>query len=428
MTEQALVSRFDGATLAAVLLVTLGTVFGEPALVLAAAVPLGYLVIDWIASPPPTDVEVERVVEPSPAAPGERVAVTLTVRNTGETTLTDIRLVDGVPTELPVADGSPRACLSLRPGEAASVEYAVVPSQGTYEFESPVTRCRSFSAAAMSTDQPVVTGATTLICRRDAGNVPQMSGSLRRVGTRPSDRGGEGLEFHSTREYRLGDGVSRVDWRRFAKNGSLATIRFTETSATETVVIVYGSADGRVARESGYPTANELAVYAADRVVARLFADGNDVGLWTPGITTGDVAVPTPSDQRGEPWVAPGSDDSTRMRIDAVFDTLVAAGGTESGDLGGRATDLRKRLPSTADVVVVTPALNGSTIDLVEEIRAADHQVIVVSPDITDRRSAGRAVSHVERSLRLTRLRKAGAVVCDWDTRLPLSNAVDGIQ
>jgi len=54
MTEQALVSRFDGATLAAVLLVTLGTVFGEPALVLAAAVPLGYLVIDWIASPPPT--------------------------------------------------------------------------------------------------------------------------------------------------------------------------------------------------------------------------------------------------------------------------------------------------------------------------------------------------------------------------------------
>jgi len=239
----------------------------------------------------PQDVEVERVVEPSPAAPGERVAVTLTVRNTGETTLTDIRLVDGVPTELPVADGSPRACLSLRPGEAESVEYAVVPSQGTYEFESPVTRCRSLSAAAMSTDQPVVTGATTLICRRDAGNVPQMSGSLRRVGTRPSDRGGEGLEFHSTREYRLGDGVSRVDWRRFAKNGSLATIRFTETSATETVVIVDGSADGRVARESGYPTANELAVYAADRVVARLFADGNDVGLWTPGITTGDVAV-----------------------------------------------------------------------------------------------------------------------------------------
>ena len=423
MTTTSLTGRFDGATLAAVVLVTTGTVFGEPALFVGAAVPLGYLLIGWIATPPAVDVSIERDIEPVPAAPGERATVTLQLKNVGDTTLTDARIVDSVPTELPVDAGSPRACLSIRPGETVSFAYDVVPSQGTYEFSSPVVRVRPLSSAAVTTTRPSVTGTTTLTCRRDAGDVPQLQGSLRRVGTQPVDRGGEGIEFHSTREYRPGDDVRRVDWRGFAKDGTLTTIQFTETSATETVVIVDGIETGQVAREPGYPTASELTVYAADRIVTRLFAAGNEVGLRAGSITAADIAVPVPTNADDQPWIPPGADEATRRQIEATFDSLGATDGDRS--VPTRSHGIHERLPSNADVVLVTPALDESTGELVELLCAADRHVAVVTPDVTDLNTVGKTVTRIERRLTLTRLRSAGATVCDWDTRFPLARAME---
>lgn len=425
MTATALTGRFDGATLAAVILVTTGTVFGEPALFVGAAVPLGYLLVGRIATPPAVDVSIDRDIDPAPAAPGERATVTLRLKNVGDATLTDVRIVDAVPTELPVDAGSPRACLSIRPGETVSFAYDVVPSQGAYEFASPVVRVRPLSSAAVTTTRPGVTGTTTLVCRRDAGDVPQLQGSLRRVGTQPVDRGGEGIEFHSTREYRPGDDVRRVDWRGFAKTGNLATIQFTETSATETVVVVDGIETGQVARGPGYPTASELTVYAADRVATRLFAAGNEVGLRAGGITAADIAVPVPTNADDQPWIPPGADEATRRQIDATFDSLAAAARHGDRSVSTRSRELHERLPANADVVLVTPALDESTGELVETLCATDRHVAVVTPDITDLDTVGKTVTRIERRLTLARLRAAGATVCDWDTRFPLARAME---
>lgn len=425
MSDRRVTSRFDGATIGAIALVTVGTVFGEPALFVAASVPLFYLLVEWTTGPPEPNLTVERRIEPDPAAPGERTEITLSVHNEGASTLTDLRVVDRLPEGLPVEDGSPRGCLSIRPGETASVEYTVVPKQGTYAFDSPVVRARSLSATGIYTASPDVTGATTLTCRRDAGEVPQLRGSLRRFGTRPVDRGGEGLRFYAAREYQLGDDVRRINWRDYAKTGDLTTVQFAETSATETVVLVDATSAGRVARESGYPTATELTVYAADRVVARLLADGDDVGVCALGIDASDVAVPVSSAGRDQPWVPPGSDDATRTRVDAVFDALVAATDTDSARTDRVSTDLRERLPARTDVVVVTPALDSETAELATSLSTVGHRVGVVSPDVTDRRDPGRTVAHVERQLRLTRLRGAGTTVFDWDTRRSLAAAME---
>jgi len=425
MTATSLTGRFDGATLAAVILVTIGTVFGEPALFVGAAVPLGYLLVGWIATPPAVDVSIDRDIDPAPAAPGERTTVTLRLKNVGDATLTDVRIIDGVPTELPVDAGSPRACLSIRPGETASFAYDVVPSQGAYEFTPPIVRVRPLSSAAVTTTRPSVTGTTTLICQRNAGDVPQLQGALQRVGTQPVDRGGEGIEFHSTREYHPGDDVRRVDWRGFAKTGNLATIQFTETSATETVVLVHGIGTGQVSRGPGYPTASELMIYAADRVVTRLFATGNEVGLRTGSITAADIAVPVPTNTDDQPWIPPGADEATRRQIDATFDSLVAA--TRDGDrnVPTHPCGLHERLPPNADIVLVTPALDESTGELVETLCATDRHVVVVTPDITNLDTIGKTVTRIERRLTLARLRAAGATVCDWDTRFPLTRAME---
>ena len=428
MVDRSLSSRIDGALIMAIVLVVLGTLFGETSLLLAATVPIGYLSIAWVARPPAGEVAIKRDVTPNPVAPGERVTVTLTIRNEGDATLPDIRVVDGVPANLSVEDGSPRACLAIRPGETESITYTLVASHGTHEFDPILMRARSLSAAAMRTERIEATGATALDCRRDAGTVPQMGGSLRRVGTRQSDRAGDGMEFHSTREYHPGDDIRRIDWRRFAKTDTLTTIQFAETSATETVVIVDRSATGRVARAHGYPTANELTVYAADRVTARLFNIGHDVGLCALGVNTSDIPVPVASTHAGHPWIAPGADDSTRVQIDAVFDTLIeqTRGGGSAG--GAQVTDLHTELPTTAAVVLVTPALDDSTVELVSSLSATARELAVISPDVTDRQSPGRTVARTERSLRLTQVQATGAMVYEWDTRLPLTTGMEAIQ
>jgi len=408
----------------AVVLVILGTVFGERTLLLGAAVPLGYLSLQWVTSPPTVTMTATRELTPNPVAPGEEVTVTVTIHNEGNTTLTDGRFVDGVPADLTVSSGSPRACLSIRPETSRSFEYTLVSRQGTYEFDPLISRLRSLSAVAVRTETLTVEGETTLQCQHDAGEIPQLTGSLRRVGTRTSDLAGEGVQLHSTREYRLGDPARRINWRRFAKTGSLTTVQFAETSATETVVIIERPASGSIARESGYPTANELATYAADRIVSRLFAERHDVGLCVLGITKTDISVPVATTRNGCPWIDPGSDKTTKMRINAVFEALPENAGTWDWSDSTQLDDLRGRIPPKADVVLVTPAVEDATMDLVTALGAATRHVAVISPDVTDHETTGRSVARIDRSLRLTQMQAAGAVVFDWDTRLTLATAM----
>jgi uncharacterized protein (DUF58 family) len=431
------VHRFDAAVFAAIILVTTGAILGNRTLFVAAAVPATYLAVGALTRPPPvSSLAVERAFDPDLPAPGERTTVTLTVRNDGGRTMPDVRVVDRVPDDVPVSDGSPRGSLALRPGEEATITYEIVPSQGEYEFDAPLVRLRPLSAVGTVTGEPSIEGTTTLRCRRGVKTVPQEQGSLRRVGTQPTDSPGPGIEFHSIREYRSGDDINRIDWRTLAKTGELSTVNFQETRASKTVVIVDGYPAARQSRDAGYPTGAELAAYAADQACARLFAAGNQVGLTALGIDETAVDVALPSDQDDRPWVPVGNDPATRTRVDAVLDAVVAAGqpGQETqqsvADGGIRKPDstaLRKRLPSTADIVITTPLLEDDPLEVIETL-AATHAVVVVSPDVTGGETPGRTVERIERRLRVGRVRAAGATVIDWETTRPLSAALEATR
>jgi len=118
MTER--VTRWGGAVAAAAVLAAAGAAARRPVLLLAAAVPLMYVVYGSLSAiPVPEAVVAERRIEPSPVPPGYPVEVTLTVTNEGAETLPDVRVVDAVPADLAVADGSPRGAGALDPGESA---------------------------------------------------------------------------------------------------------------------------------------------------------------------------------------------------------------------------------------------------------------------------------------------------------------------
>ncbi|MFC7137632.1 DUF58 domain-containing protein [Halobaculum litoreum] len=201
-------------------LLALGLVYAEPLLLAAAVVPTAYVAYGAVSSlPSEVSLAVERSLEAGPVAPGETVGVTLRITNVGDAVVPDLRVVDGVPRELVVVDGSPRAAVALRPGSSTEVTYEVVARRGEFGFTDPAVTVRSLAGGDRANLTVDPDGADAVECTRPAALPAPVRAAPRRVGQTTSDRGGEGLEFHSTREYRPGDARARVNWRQYAKSG-----------------------------------------------------------------------------------------------------------------------------------------------------------------------------------------------------------------
>ncbi|WP_134670333.1 DUF58 domain-containing protein [Halorussus marinus] len=457
------VPRWRGGLAGTLLLTAISLLYAEPRLLAASVVPLSYVAYGALSAlsdaPAPS---VERSFSPAEPPPGATVEVKLTVRNEGESALADLRLVDAVPDELRVVEGSPRAALALRPGETATATYSVVATRGDHAFGDPAIRVRTLSGTDRATVAVEASGADTLSCSLGVSEPPFASPSPRRVGTHTTDSGGEGIEFHSTREYRPGDSLSRIDWRRFGKTGDLTTVRFREERAARTVVVVDARPVARATARAGYPNGAELSAYAAERLYDALTAAGVATTVTAVGLRDGDYEGALPPD--GLPWV--GTDDgvgSARRVFAAVGraaerddpgsvptdesdgslaapaagpreptaerpDDAADAPGAAAPD-GGR-TDpvirrLLARLPADSQVVLVSPALDGWPESLAESLAVRGHELAVLSPDVTGDDSPGRTVAAARRTLRLWDLRATGASTVDWDVADPLDVALE---
>lgn len=435
--------RYRGGLAGTLLLTALGLLYAEPRLFAAAVVPLGYVAWGALSSlsgaAPPT---IERAFDPVSPPPSATVTVTLTVRNEGESALADLRVIDGVPDELAVVSGSPRAALALRPGETATLSYEVVAKPGEYEFDDPAVRVRTASATDCATLTVEADGETTLSCSRSVADPPFARASPRRVGTHPTDSGGDGVEFHSTREYRPGDPLSRIDWRRFAKTGELTTVEFREERSARTVVVVDARPVARTTPSAGYPNGVDLCAYAGERLHDALTGAGVATSVTAVGLADSDLRGGVPADEL--PWADSDGTGSARLVFEAVASaadrdsrTDVPAGGTTMADPatadGGVHDDstvryLLARLPADAQVVLVSPVFDDWPESLARSLSARGHDLAVLSPDATGGSTAdspGQRMAATRRAVRLQDLRTNGATVVDWDVDDPLGLALE---
>jgi uncharacterized repeat protein (TIGR01451 family) len=190
----------------------LGVLTSTPALLLGAVVGVGYLAYARAFPAPDVSLSVSRTLSDVDPDPGDEVTVSLTVRNTGETTIPDLRLVDGVPAALEVIDGSPRLGTALRPGARGTFEYTVFARRGEYEFEPLLAVARDASGSReREVELRVDTVLTCTPSLSATTDVPLRGLTSRYTGRVETDTGGEGIEFYATREYRSGDSLSRVD-------------------------------------------------------------------------------------------------------------------------------------------------------------------------------------------------------------------------
>jgi len=452
------VRRWRVGLVATLALVGVGLLFARQTLIVAAAIPLAYVLYGTLSRVPPVDLTVTRAFATPDPAPGEQVAVTLTVENAGDAVLTDLRVIDGVPEELAVPDGSPRACLALNPGETATLSYTAVAKRGEYRFEDPVVRVRSLAATERVTESVEVAGDRTLSCANAVDEPPLSDATLPRAGTLPTDSGGNGLEFYATRQYQPGDPMNRVDWRHYAKTDEFVTIQYRQEQAIRTVLVVDARPGGRVTPQPGYPTGAELCAYAGERLFDALSTAGVATAVTAVGVEEGTLGGLVGPD--GLPWIDPeaggtragharqlfaglltladsnaetgGVADVLRERSEAGAETTAQPGTEESAEAamaadGGMDETMRRllaRLPPNAQVVLCSPLLDEWPAALARALAVRGYPLVVVSPDVTDGDTVGHRITAATRAATLRTIERTGGTTVSWDVDQPIDYAL----
>jgi len=358
--------------------------------------------------PTPT-LRLERRLSNSTPRPGNEVTVTVTVTNGGGF-LPDVRIVDGVPALLSVSGGSPRKGIAFWPGRSVSFSYRIQAKHGKHPFEPAAVVARDLSGAHEV--ETTIAADTELDCTGTATDSSLRDKTLDQVGRIVAQKGGSGIEFYRTREYRAGDSMHRIDWNRYARTGSLTTVEYREENAATVVVLVDARAVAyRAAGDE--PHAVAYSVSAAEQLLASLHRDRNLVGLAAFG--------------RENCWLEPGAGRSHRAKAQRLLATHTAFASippTEEEDHDEQVGQLRTRLPGAAQVVLLSPLSDQAIVETARRLDAYGHPVSVISPDVTDDESVGQRLAGVERTNRLSTLRKAGIPVIEWDPETPLTAAL----
>jgi uncharacterized protein (DUF58 family) len=425
------IARWRGAFVAALCGAALGIGLRRPALLAVAVVPLVFVAAGYVGRPSRPTVQLTRSIEPDRPVPGETATVTLTLDHTGERPLPDLRFEDGVPAGTPVVDGTASGVTALEPGESVTVEYDVRPRRGTHTFGAVDLEARSLVGTAVEFGQVEPAGDDQVTCVTLLDSVPVADREGQYVGAAQTDIGGEGIEFHGTREYRPGDERSRINWRGFARGRALTTITYREERALSVLFVVDDRQALDVEQPGGGPTATELCAYAASRGLAALIEDGHRAGVVTLDALSGPVG---PGD-----WVAPGQTATTLAAASEHLSgvgasTLAADGGDESaGSVPERASSLARRLAARIDghtqLIVASPLLDDLPVELVERCTGHGIAVSLVSPDLIGastetEQTPGTVVAREQRARRIETIQHTGTVVTDWSVDSPLPGAL----
>jgi len=428
-------NRWTGVAGVGLALAVAGVVARTPGLVLAGAVGVAFAGYVGVSEPPGVVdpetgdpvVTVERSVDAASLDPGEAVTVTVTVRNTTDRVLSDVRVVDGVPPALSVTTGSPRHGAVLGPADETEFSYTVTARRGEHDWD-PAEVVLAGPSGAVERELRVDV-ATTLRCRPpalDTDRLPLRGAGTQYAGQVETDEGGAGIEFHSTREYRPGDPLSRIDWYRRAETGEFATLAFREERAAKVMLLVDSRRAAYRAPTPDGTHAVQRSVDAAGRTFTALLDTGDRVGIAALGRAVDDC------------WLPPGAGDDHRaagrelLTSHPALSPVLPARDFYAAFRDDRRETLERRLIAhvhqrlspTAQVLFFTPCCDDYPVTVARRLDAYGHPVTVVSPDPTAADTPARRAARAARDDRIGDLRRAGVRVLDWGADEPFDVAL----
>ncbi|HKL28351.1 MAG TPA: DUF58 domain-containing protein [Natrialbaceae archaeon] len=409
--------RWMGITALAFAGLAVGVLSSRPGPLLVVAVGVGYAAVARSDTPPEVTLDVEHDLSETHPEPGDEVEVELTVTNEGPDTIPDLRLADGVPDALSVSEGTPRHATALRPGGTTTIEYTITARRGRHEFDPVLAVGRDWIGAherevEVSTDVSIDCVASL----PDSVSLPLRGQTAQQVGTVTTDTGGSGVEFHTVREYRPGDPLKRIDWKRKARTGDLATIEFREERAAIVVFVIDTRVEGYVTDENDV-SAVEHSIRATGALAQALMDDGNRVGAASFG----------PSWTYVPPGL--GRDHEVRLRDRlALGEGFSPTPDRSEFVLGLSLRRIQKHVPENAQIVFCSPVIDDVAVETTRRLEAHGHAVTVLSPDVVDDETIGSTVVDLEREDRIRNIRQTYGRVVSWDVQEPLEVAIESAR
>ena len=399
---------------AALIAAGVGILFSAPALLIVAVVGVGVLAYQNTVTGIEPSVTLSREITPTDPEPGADVTVQTTITNTGTAILPELRVIEGIPAELSVLDGTTRVTATLRPGEAETFSYRLRARRGRHNFEAASIAVRDPAGGVEKTGKLQTDDA--LVCRPTPAPLP--TAALRGLttpyaGQLTTSNPGSGIEFHTMREYQRGDHVGRIDWNQFAATGELRTQQFrTERSAAILIL-----ADLREPSFHRPTPETDHAAFQIHTAVSRLFVTlldaGHRVGLATLGPSY---------------WLSPdaGQQHRTQGLLALATDADWSPGRTDIGQTVVRQQLrlMRRRLGQHTQVIVCTPLLDAASSLVVTTLAAAGHTPTAIAPAPATAEGPGGRYRRLERTLRIGELRRQGVPVVDWAPETALETAL----
>lgn len=414
--------QWTGVSAFALAALAVGVIASQPAILLASAVGIAVAGYARVGSPPAlSTLEVTRNLSEDEPEPGEEVTVTVTVENTGESFLPDLRLIDRVPSMMRVTDGSPRLGTALRPGQTASFTYTVQAERGEHSWPLQVVgRDISGSVEREARVHPEAEMSCVPRLRTTAEAPVRLQTSIY-SGEVETRTGGGGLEFYSIRDYQPGDPKRRIDWKNYAKTGEFTTIDFREERAARIVLLFDARGGSYVSRAPGEKHALDQSVDAAFDIFASLHDQGHLVGI------AAFNGIPC--------WLGPNTGALHLQRVRQLFVEHPALtplppelADKEEGRYVDPMVHIRRQLPGNTQLFLFSPLTDHYTYEVARRLDGAGHLVTIISPDPTADRTVGQRLARLERSVRIKLLRDHGIRVVDWNTDEPLPLALEYAQ
>jgi len=398
----------------------LAILLGSPPLALADAPVALYLAFVTLGPRPDRDVLTARRVRKGQGREGERVTVTLRVKNEGPRV--DLEVIDEVPPEISISGGSNHVFAVLGEGECRDFAYTFFPgSFGTYTF-GPI-KIRSSDMTSARYEEMVSESHESLRVYPEVKYLNRIELRQTRPRNWPGEtsvrRPGQGLEFYGIGEYHTGDPLRRVNWRASARVGHLMLNQFMNEAGGETVLVL----DLRSTSRIGTPpnTCADYSVRAAAALSHRLLRDRNRVGL----LAVGERIIKIP----------PGFG---RRQFERIIVGLISTKvGVDAWNLGLVPYYLSLFYSRMVQLVLISPLVDNSPVSMVSELARRGYEVLVISPSPIEidhpQKGDPRAITiakelaTMERDVKISSLRKQVKVI-DWNPKLPLVDAFEGLR
>lgn len=391
------------------LLAGIVTVHGE---FLALALPLvTYLLVGYLQSAEKTNLEATRILSAERVSPNTDVDVTVTVTNRGSS-LEEVLLEDVLPTGLTIRSGHSRHLLRLKKNESYTFSYTVSGPRGGYVFNAVQAGVHDYLGISDSIVRVEAKGR--LFVLPPVTRIRQVA--IRPRGTRvyagmiPARMGGSGTDFFGVREYQPGDPSGAINWRTSARHmDKFYANEFQQERVADVAIVL----DGRL-RTNEFARGHSLfenSVQAAASLADALLNQGNRVGLLVYASYLS--------------WTFPGYGKVQRERI---LHALANARTGESQVFSDLEHIPARLFPPKSQIILVSPLSEDDLMPLIQ-LRAQEYEVMVVSPNpvkfemsylpaIATIQLAGRVI-HMERTMLLQKMGRAGINVLDWDVSDP---------